>query len=85
MNALVRFLRSDTPTGLKIMLISVIIALISMLPLFVYILVGPADGNPIGLGLLAFFGMFAGLLGCLIGMLWLVLYVIKNRRGTGRV
>lgn len=84
MNTIVRFLRSDTPTGLKIMVISVITALLSMLPLFVYILVGPADGNPIGLGLLAFFGMIAGLLGCLIGVLWLVVYMIRNRHGAGQ-
>lgn len=40
-------------SGPKIIIGSLAIGLIGALPLLLYIAVGPADGNPIGLGLLA--------------------------------
>jgi hypothetical protein len=38
------------------------IAVVSATPLLLYALLGPRDGNPIGLGLLFFFGVPFGLL-----------------------
>lgn len=82
MNMILRFLRGDSPAGLKIMVVSITGALLSMLPLFVYIAIGPADGNPIGLGLLAFAGMLAGVCGFLLGLVWLVTEHLMNKSGT---
>ena len=41
------------PAGLKIMAWSAALGFTGVLPLLLYIAFGPADGNPIGLGLLA--------------------------------
>lgn len=73
MNALIRFLRSDARTGLKIMVVSMAPFLICTVPLLLYIIFGPSDGNPIGLGLLFVAGFAISTLGFLIGVFWLVL------------
>lgn len=40
-------------SGLKLVKVSGALGLAGVLPLALYVLLGPADGNPIGLGLLA--------------------------------
>jgi len=45
----------------RFLLVGVTIAIAACLPLQLYIIFGPADGNPIGLGLLAAMGIFLGL------------------------
>ena len=45
------------------------IAVIAYLPLQLYIIFGPRDGNPIGLGLLAVIGIFLGLMVFAVGVL----------------
>jgi hypothetical protein len=40
---------------------------LSLAPLLLYIVFGPKDGNPIGLGLLMFFGVPLGLLIFILG------------------
>jgi len=40
-------------SGLQILLGGVVLAVAGVAPLLLYIALGPADGNPIGLGLLA--------------------------------
>lgn len=81
MNGLVRFLRSDAQTGLKIMVVSMAPVLITMLPLLLYAVFGPSDGNPIGLGLLFVAGLALSMLGFLIGVIWLIgAQFLKDRR-----
>lgn len=82
-NAIIRFLRSDAPTGLKIMVLSMAPAVLGTIPLLLYIIFGPADGNPIGLGLLFVAGIAIGFLGFMLGLLWLIVENLLNR-GTGQ-
>ncbi len=84
LNALLQFLRSDAPTGLKIIVIGISITVLTTLPLLLYILVGPVDGNPIGLGLLFVAGVAIGILGFLLGIAWLIAEHFMNRRGSGQ-
>jgi hypothetical protein len=41
----------------------------SLAPLLLYVIFGPKDGNPIGLGLLMVFGVPLGLLVLIIGLI----------------
>lgn len=45
----------------RFLLVGVTIAIAACLPLQLYIIFGPSDGNPIGLGLLAAMGILLGL------------------------
>lgn len=58
-------------TGLRIIIYSLIIALLASLPLILYIIFGPKDGNPIGLGLLAWAGVSIGQLGVFTGLAYI--------------
>jgi hypothetical protein len=51
-------------------------------PLLVYIAVGPADGNPIGLGLLAALGVPLSIVLLLIGLVWRAVEVAQARSKT---
>jgi hypothetical protein len=54
--------------GLRIVAISLLIAIAGIAPLLLYVAIGPSDGNPIGLGLLAVLSGAIGTLGALIGV-----------------
>lgn len=54
-------------SGRRIMIWSVAIGLAGIAPLLLYIAFGPADGNPIGLGLLAVAAVPFALVGVLVG------------------
>ena len=45
----------------RFLLVGVTIAIAACLPLQLYIIFGPADGNPIGLGLLMVMGIMLGM------------------------
>lgn len=64
--------------GLRIVAMSLAIGLGGMLPLLIYIAIGPDDGNPIGLGLLAFSAMACATVGVLIGLIKLVIEVFTR-------
>lgn len=53
--------------GLRILLRSLLIGALGVAPLLVYMLLGPKDGNPIGLGLLAALAVAVSGIGMLIG------------------
>ena len=53
--------------GLKILLTSLIIGAVGVAPLLLYALLGPKNGNPIGLGLLAMLAVGVAGIGLLIG------------------
>jgi hypothetical protein len=56
-----------------------VIALMGYTPLQLYILFGPSDGNPIGLGLLFVMGMFAGVFVIAIGCVKALWQFFKDR------
>src|SRR5688572_21585518 len=58
---------ANTSRGVRILLTSLTIGAVGVTPLLLYILLGPEDGNPIGLGLLAVLAMAVGGIGSLIG------------------
>jgi hypothetical protein len=58
--------------GLQILLISLVLGAGGVAPLLLYILLGPADGNPIGLGLLAVVAVPASIAGLAIGCVTLL-------------
>jgi hypothetical protein len=52
----------------KLFWIGVAVAVASVAPLLLYVVFGPKDGNPIGLGLLFFFGTPVGVVLTLVGL-----------------
>lgn len=67
--------------GQKILLGSVALGLAGVAPLLLYIVFGPADGNPIGLGLLAMLVTSVAPLGVVVG---LVVMLVQYFGGGGR-
>lgn len=53
--------------GLRILMRSLLVGALGVAPLLVYMLLGPKDGNPIGLGLLAALAVAVSGIGMLIG------------------
>ena len=53
----------------KVFWVGVVLMAGSVTPLLLYVIFGPKDGNPIGLGLLMFFGVPLGLLILIIGLM----------------
>ncbi|MDX9858270.1 MAG: hypothetical protein RBT76_10800 [candidate division Zixibacteria bacterium] len=82
-NFVVRFFRSDVHASLKLIVGSIGLALVAVFPLLLYIVFGPSDGNPIGLGLLAFAGVGLGQAGVVVGAVWFLfsLFFGSNRNG----
>ena len=66
-------------TSVKILLGSFLLGVLSTLPLTIYIAIGPKDGNPIGLGLMALFGIPLSAIGMLAGLILLLLEYIKGK------
>lgn len=66
--------------GLRIVAISLALGLIGVLPLLLYIALGPKNGNPIGLGLLAMLAIPVATIGVLAGLIWLVVEVVALQR-----
>ncbi len=71
-NPIKQILASNSPLGIKIIALSLLLVLVSAAPIMLYIVFGPADGNPIGLGLLFAVGALVGHLGFLVGLLLLI-------------
>ncbi|MFZ6771855.1 hypothetical protein ACO0LB_03975 [Undibacterium sp. SXout7W] len=53
----------------RFLIVGVVIAVAGYLPLQCYIIFGPRDGNPIGLGLLAVIGILLGMIVFSIGVI----------------
>jgi hypothetical protein len=66
--------------GLRILLGSLIAGAAGVAPLLLYTLLGPADGNPMGLGLLAMLAMAIAIIGALIGAVTVAVEHIKQTR-----
>ena len=56
------------PVGRRILLTSLAAGAVGVTPLLFYILLGPKDGNPIGLGLLAMLAVPVAVIGGVIGV-----------------
>lgn len=67
------FYASDIRLSLKIIATSLAIGVLGALPLLTYVAAGPADGNPVGLGLLAMGSVLlaqGGLMAGLVRLSW---------------
>ena len=78
--AIKRFFKSNINPGLKIIAVSVCIGALSAFPLMLYVLLGPRNGNPVGIGLLFFLGMIVAQLGVLFGAVWFVIAYFVGRK-----
>jgi len=79
-NPISSFYRSATPTGIKILLTSLVLGTLSALPLWLAARFGPEDSGATGVALVAMFGTIAGALGTAIGLLWLAIEWLARRR-----
>lgn len=67
-------------TGRRIVAISLGLGFIGVLPLLAYVAFGPADGNPIGLGLLAVVALPIATIGVLVGLVRLLVEIFAPER-----
>jgi hypothetical protein len=67
-------------SGAKLVLLSLALGAIGTLPLLLYIQFGPADGNPIGLGLLAVATIPIAGFGLLFGLVRMVVELLLRER-----
>ncbi|MCC6610661.1 MAG: hypothetical protein IT515_13435 [Burkholderiales bacterium] len=67
-------------SGLKIVFWSLALGAAGVAPLLLYIAFGPADGNPIGLGLLAALAVPVGAVGAGIGLIKMLVEYFTGRR-----
>lgn len=67
-------------TGLRIVAVSLGLGAVGLLPLMLYALLGPSDGNPVGLGLLAMAACAVATIGVLIGLISLVIEIFLRER-----
>ena len=79
MGALHWFLRFREGVGIRLVAFGIACFVASVLPLLIYVVLGPADGNPIGLGLLMMLGV---LVLVVAGGLGLVVMVVEARSLT---
>lgn len=68
-------------SGFKILIWSIALGAVGVAPLLLYIGFGPADGNPIGLGLLAVLAGPVGAFGAGIGMIVMLVEYFARGRG----
>ncbi len=67
-------------SGGRIIVGSVIAGIVGVLPLLLYIQFGPADGNPIGLGLLAVAAVPLAGIGVFVGLIKLLVELFSGPR-----
>ncbi|MDQ2078358.1 hypothetical protein [Marinimicrobium sp. ABcell2] len=71
-NPIKAILRSDSPPGLKVIALSLLLLFVTALPYMAYEMVGPEDGNPQVLGMLFGLGALLAHVGFIVGLLWLM-------------
>lgn len=65
----------------RFLIAGIVIAGIGYLPLQLYIVFGPRDGNPVGLGVFAVLAILAGLVVFAIGLIKLGVRSLRARKG----
>lgn len=71
-NPVTRIWRSQSPLGVKVIALSLLLVLASAAPIMLYVTLGPADGNPVALAWLFAAGAVVGHIGFLLGVLLIV-------------
>jgi hypothetical protein len=71
---------AERSAGMRILLASVTAGVVGVAPLLLYILLGPADGNPIGLGLLAMLAIAIAIVGGLVGAVTVGVEYLRRAR-----
>ena len=66
-------------SGLKMLTWSVLLGCAGVAPLLLYIAFGPADGNPIGLGLLAVLAVPVSAVGAAVGLIKLLVERLRRK------
>jgi hypothetical protein len=66
-------------SGARIMVWSFVIGFGGVLPLLLYMALGPADGNPLGLGLLAMVAVPVGGVGVVVGLIAMLVQKFDRR------
>ena len=66
-------------SGRTILVFGIAVAVIGVLPLLLYIELGPEDGNPIGLGLLAMAALPTGAVIAAVGLIKIVVQFFLRR------
>lgn len=79
-NPVTKILQSNSQRGIKVIALSLLLVFVSAAPIMLYILLGPADGNPIGLGLLFAVGALVAHVGFVLGILLLLWDNFISRR-----
>lgn len=81
-NPVTKILQSNSQRGIKVIALSLLLVFVSAAPIMLYILLGPADGNPIGLGLLFAVGALVAHVGFVLGILLLLWdnFISKRKR-----
>ncbi|MGB3608825.1 MAG: hypothetical protein WA987_00510 [Cellvibrio sp.] len=71
-NPITAILRSQSPRGIKVIALSLFLVLACAAPMMLYVVFGPEDGNPVGLGFLFAGGALIAHVGFTIGLLLLI-------------
>jgi hypothetical protein len=66
-------------SGARIITASLAFGVAGVLPLALYVRLGPADGNPVGLGLLAVVAVPVAVLGMAVGLVELIVQRLARR------
>jgi hypothetical protein len=67
-------------SGPKIIVWSLAFGIVGVAPIFLYIALGPKDGNPIGLGLLAVFVLPVSGIGMIVGLVVTLVHYFNRRK-----
>lgn len=82
MNPIRRFYRSTAPTGAKIIVTSLMLGVLSTVPLWSSLWLGLAGDGATAPALLAMFGTIFAAMGATVGALWLVIaWLVRGRSG----
>lgn len=79
MDSLLWFFRFSEGIGIRIIALGTVFFVVSILPLLLYIAIGPADGNPIGLGLLMVLGVVVLVVAGVVGLVVMLLEAWVSR------
>lgn len=74
------FFTSDLNTGLKLVIVGLVVGVLGWFPLLLYGIVGSGDSAPAALGLIAMVGTLLGVCGIGVGWIWWVFSFVSRPR-----